>query len=278
VIYLAYDGSLNGDWVFRYALRFAAHPGEGALTLVHVRDVRLPNGMLEAKVDRIRLECSRQGVDLRLDIRSPEKSVFQTLVRAIPPGRESFVLCGTRVRSRQKAFLAGTVSEKLLGAARFQTLALRVVQPGLLGFPRVFLIPLAGHPRGFKGTWPFFHLFLPEVVKIYLLRGMVVGTLRLGQLSLQQTRTLREAGAKYLQGVVEEILRWRGEVDFALDSRVSICDDWVGEILVQASKLKARMILLGASEQPLAHRLTHRNALERVLRGAPCDVGIYRSL
>jgi nucleotide-binding universal stress UspA family protein len=37
-------------------------------------------------------------------------------------------------------------------------------------------------------------------------------------------------------------------------------------------------VLLGATERALGHRLLHGDALERVLRGTPCDVGIYRSV
>jgi nucleotide-binding universal stress UspA family protein len=47
-------------------------------------------------------------------------------------------------------------------------------------------------------------------------------------------------------------------------------------VLVEASRLKSQLLLLGASERSLAHRVVHGQVLERILRDAPCDVGIYR--
>jgi nucleotide-binding universal stress UspA family protein len=277
MLYLAYDGSLNGDWVARYAVRFAAHDGR-ALTLLHVEDDSLDDKELAGKVERLERECRAQGVELYAQSLSRGKSVFFTLLDNIPAGNRSLVVCGTRVRSRNRAFLTGTISEKLLRCGRFDVLAIRVVQPGLLGSPREFLLPMAGHPRGFEAIWPFFRLFLPEVDKVCLLRAMQVNPLRLPHLSRQRQRALREAGNRYLDRVAEEIGRRRGKADFRLDSRVRICDDWVREVLLQASDLKVRMVLLGATERSIGHRLLHGDALERVLHGTPCDIGIYRSV
>ncbi len=63
---------------------------------------------------------------------------------------------------------------------------------------------------------------------------------------------------------------------FAIDRRVHGHRDWPHQVLVEASRLKAQMLLLGASERSLAHRVFHGQALERILRETPCDVGIYR--
>jgi nucleotide-binding universal stress UspA family protein len=277
MLYLAYDGSLNGDWVARYAVRFAAHVGR-ALTLLHVEDDSLDEKELAGKVERLDRECRAQGVELYPQSLPRGKSVFFTLLDNIPAGNQSRVVCGTRVRSRNQAFLTGTISEKLLRCGRFDVLAIRVVQPGLLGSPREFLLPMAGHPSGFQAIWPFFRLFLPEVDRVCLLRAMQVNSLRLPHLSRQRQRALREAGNRYLDRVAEEIGRRRGKADFRLDSRVRICDDWVREVLLQASDLKVRMVLLGATERSIGHRLLHGDALERVLHGTPCDIGIYRSV
>lgn len=278
MLYLAYDGSLNGDWVSRYAIRFASHAADRTLTLIHVRDGTVPADLLERKFEHLERECRAQEVELVPQVLPPGRNVLSTLLAAIPAGTQSYVVCGTRVRSRRKPFLAGTVSEKLLRHGRFHVLAIRVVQPGLLGAPRDLLLPLAGHPRGFASAWAFFRLFLPDLESVHLLRGMVVSPLRLRHLSPAQIRVLREHGVRYLAAVTDEISRGRGAADFRLDSRIVLCDDWVREILVQASRLKARLILLGASEQALLHRVLHRNPLERLLRGTPCDVGIYRGL
>jgi len=278
MIYLAYDGSLNGDWVSRYAIRFASHPAQGELRVVHVRDYSVPDALLEEKLSRIEGECRQRGVAFSTSLVKRGRDVFSPLAEAIPGGEESLVLCGTRVRSRRQVYLHGTVSEKLLRCGRFSVIAIRVVQPGLLGNPHDFLIPLAGHPRGFRTAWPFFRLFLPHVRNVFLLRGMAVSSVRYPHLSPERDRLHRNAGLRYLQEVREEIFREKGQVDFIIDNRVVTCEDWPREILVHASKLKAQMILLGASERSLTHRMVHGNPLERILKETPCDVGIYKGL
>jgi nucleotide-binding universal stress UspA family protein len=154
-------------------------------------------------------------------------------------------------------------------------LALRVVQPGLLGNPSAILIPLAGHPRGIRSVWPFFRLFLPEVETLMLLRGMVVSPLQFQHLSLDRTKKLRAEGFEYIREAVQEINRDRGGAEFSLDSRVVVCDDMAREIVVHASKSKTQLILLGASERDLPRRLISGDLLEEVLRETPCDAAIY---
>ena len=278
MIYLAYDGSLNGDWVARYAMRMALHAHQCSLTLVHIREPALSEDLLAEKLERIEGECAALGVNLHCELRPPAGDVHAALLRAIPPGAESIVVAGTRVRARNRSYLAGTIAERLLQCGRFPVLALRVVQPGLLGHPRRFLLPLSGHPRGVASVWPFFRLFLPEMENLVILRGMIVSPQRLRHLETARIRGLREAGVRYLGNVAEEIRCRRGAADFMMDSRIVISDDWPHEILVHASQLRSRMILLGASERALWHRLLHGRPFERVLRDTSCDVGVYRGL
>jgi nucleotide-binding universal stress UspA family protein len=57
-----------------------------------------------------------------------------------------------------------------------------------------------------------------------------------------------------------------------------LSDDWAKETFIQAGKLNADMVLLGASERGLSHRFFLGNRIERILSSTPCDVGIYRKL
>jgi nucleotide-binding universal stress UspA family protein len=278
MIYLAYDGSLNGDWVSRYGIHFAAHTSEKKLTLVHIQDGSVSSEQVAEKIDKIEQECSTQGIELTRKILPLKKNVCQSLLNAIPYGSDSFVVCGTRIRSKRQAFLSGTISEKLLESSKFNVLAVRVVQPGLLANPRKFLIPLAGHPRGFNSAWPFFKLFLPEIEEVYLLRVMNVSSFQLLHLSPHRMQELRKKGLKYLAAVIQDIKQECGADICRLDYRVIVSNDWPGEILVHSSKLRARMILLGASERTLLGRTVYGNSLERVLRGTPCDMGVYRGI
>ncbi|MDI6687714.1 MAG: hypothetical protein QME06_05765 [Desulfobacterales bacterium] len=278
MIYLAYDGSLNVDWVSRYGIRFAAHTAEKKLTLVHIQDNSVSPVQVVDKISKIEQECGAQGIELCRKILPLKKNVFQSLLDAIPHGRESFVVCGTRIRSRRQAFLSGTISEKLLESYKFNVMAVRVVQPGLLANPRKFLIPLAGHPRGFKSAWPFFKLFLPEAEKVYLLRVMKVSSFHPLHFSQHRMQELRKKGLKYLDAVMQDIKQECGAVGFQIDYRVVVSNDWSREILVHGSKLRTRMILLGASERTRLGRAVYADSLERVLCGTPCDMGIYRGI
>ncbi len=275
MIILAYDGSLNGDWVSRYAMRFAAHTGN-ALSVLHVRDGSVEDDQLNRKLQRLEHECRALGVEFTGEILSEENGVCHTLLKHIPSGPGNIVVCGTRVRSRQRRFLMGTIAEELLGAGGFPVLALRVVQPGLLGTPRELLLPLAGNPHDFEAAWPFFRLLLPDVDRLFLSRCIQVGTLRLSHLSTARRDAMRRLGERYLAEVCDEILRQCGDSSFRLDWIMAICDDWVREVLIQASRLKVRMMLVGAAERPSDHRLRHVGDLERLLHGTSCDVGVYR--
>ncbi len=278
MIYLAYDGSLNGDWIFRYALRLASQSEEKKLHLIHVRDGGLPEELVEQKLLDLREECRAADIGLIREIRPLEKSVFQSLLRAVPEGRSHCLVCGTRVRSRRQTYLSGTVSEQLLRQRKFSVMAVRVVQPGLLGNPHHFLIPLAGHPRGFASGWPVFRLFLPQVATVHLLRCIKISSFHSRNLSLQKKRSLHEKGFKHLSKVRDEILEKKGSPEFFLDLYIAVSNDWVREILVHASTLKIQMILLGASERTLARRVLQSDPFERLLRDSPCDVGIYRGI
>jgi nucleotide-binding universal stress UspA family protein len=278
MIYFVYDGSLNGDWVSRYGIRLATHTAEKKLTLVHIQDGSVSPVQVLEKIGNIEQECSAQGIELIRKILPLKKNVFQSLLNAIPHGSESFVVCGTRVRSKRQAFLSGTISEKLLESNKFNVLAVRVVQPGLLANPRKFLIPLAGHPRGFKSAWPFFKLFLPEVEEVYLLRVMNVSSFQLLHFSSHHMQVLRKKGLKYLAAVIQDIKQRCGAEIFRLDYRVVVSNDWPREVLVHGCKLKTHMILLGASERTRLGRAVYANSLERVLCGTPCDMGIYKGI
>ena len=278
MIYIAYDGSLNGDWISRYGIRLATHTAKKKLTLIHIQDDSVSPLRLAEKISRIERECTAQGVELRSEILPLRKNVYQSVLKAIPHDRESFVVCGMRIRSKRQAFLRGTISEKLLTYRAFNVLAVRVVQPGLLANPGSFLIPLAGHPRGFQSAWPFFRLFLPGVEKVYLLRVMKVSSFRFYKSSPKRTQQLRKKGLKYLSAVIQDIKQGIGPATFRIEPRVIISDDWPMEILVQSSKLRTRMTLLGASERTRLGRSLYINSLERILRGSPCDVGIYRGI
>lgn len=275
-IYLAYDGSINADWVARYAINMAAGSRNPRIILVHILTQTYSAETIDKKIHEIEVECTSRGVEMTSQVLPLRKDVFQSLLKAIPPGVESLCVCGARITSRGKGFLAGTISEKLLRRKQFDVLAIRVVKPGILGVPKELLFPLSGHPRGFQAAMSFFQLLAPEVEQLHLLRIMKVSSLWFQYMPVTSVRALKTKGFAYVNQVITEIREQLGENHIRLDAKVILSDDWVKEILIQASKTRAQMILMGASDRNLPSRYFYGNKIEQILRRSPCDVGIYR--
>jgi len=278
LIYLAYDGSINADWIARYALRMACAVPDKHLRLVHIRDGTIGDEKLTAKLERIGVECRAMEVELSISTVSMQSDVLTTLLSTLPEGQEVYCLCGARTTSREKGFLSGTVSQRLLRTRRFNTLAIRVVNPGQLGCPANVMFPLAGHPRKFTAAMPFLTMFTSCIKKLILLRIMTVNPLFFRYLSAARARVLLMEGTHYVREVMQDIRNEIGEDGLRFDDRVLISDDWVKEILIQAGKTRAGLMLLGASDRFLQSRFFYGNKIEQILRHAPCDVGIYRKI
>jgi nucleotide-binding universal stress UspA family protein len=272
----AYDGSINGDWVSHYAIRLAANRPERTLHLIHVRDGETTEAELQEKLVRIRTECERLGVILKPHVRPLAGSVLQTIHKAVEAGSDSYLVCGTRVRERQRGLLSDTVSERLLRLRHCNVLAVRVVQPGLLGCPRRLLLPVSGHPRGFCGGLPFLKLLGPDVVQMHILYIRQVTRWRFRMLSHETLDQLRQPGVAYCQRVEREIGQRLGLAASIVDANVVVSDDVPKEIVIAANKTKSRLIYMGASERNLPARMLYGNPIEQVLRNATCDVAVYR--
>jgi hypothetical protein len=277
-MYLAYDGSINSDWVARYALQMTSCTPGRQITLLHIEDGTISQERLELKLEALAHAGKMKEVDLRVLVLRQQGDVLTTLLGAIPAGERTYCICGTRATSSAKGFLAGTISQKLLRLRQFNTLALRVVNPGLLGCPGNVMFPLSGHPRKFEGAMPFLLMLAPCIRKLILLRIMTVNSLVLRYLSAARAGKIQDRGAVYIQDVMREVVRETGNYTFLLDDHVLISDDWAREILVQAGKAHAGLILLGAGDHFLQSRFYFDKKIERILRRPPCDIGIYRKI
>lgn len=276
MIILAHDGSIYGDWVARYAVRFASGESDRSLLVLHVLDGQVSAEVVEKRFDQLAKECAVSHVDFLPQFLPLSTTVHRSLRMAIPHEQKALLVCGTRVKPRKRFYLTGTVSEKLLRMHQCPVLALRVVQPGLLGHPQDLLLPLAGHASGFRRLWPVFRRLAPALHSIHLFRSLYVNQLRQPYLSPSREQLLRQMGTSYLKAIAAELEELAPTHQATVDQRITISSDWVEDVLVQASRLKIQIMLLGISERSLAHRVFHGVALERVLRETPCDVGIYR--
>ena len=273
MLVFAYDGSLNGDWVAHYAVRFAANRSERKLRLVHLYEDS-PEPHLHERIARIDRECGLAGVTLEVELGTPGSTgIAERLLALVPPG--AILVAGTRARPRDTAFLAGTVSVRLIEARRCPVIAIRVVHPGVLGLPGSVLLPVEAKGREVKRALPLLHLLGPDLERLDLLLVRELSRLRLRFLSDEGARRLLAEGRKSLAPLEEELRHGLAPLLVELDSSVVVSDDAPREILLRASKRRSRLICLGAPERPLA---PHGEPVERILRDTPSDVAVYGSV
>lgn len=277
-IYLAYDGSINSDWVAKYAINMANNNGIRKINLIHVNEGIYSLKAIAEKIAVIESHSTSRGVELSIATLPLSGNVLTTLMGAVPEGDANLCICGARSTSRGRGYLAGTISEKLLRCKRFNVIAIRVVKPGILGLPREVLFPLSGHPRGVNAAMSLFLLLAPQVTRVYLLRVMYVRPLRFRYMSASRASSIRKAGNAYLEKVLEDLGGSLAGSGRFFDGKVVLSDDWVKEILIYANRIKAQMIVMGASDRNLPSRYFYGNKIEQVLRHSPCDVALYRKI
>lgn len=276
MIILAYDGSLYGDWVAQYGLNFAVREVDRKLLILHVLDGKTNREVVSGKLAQLQKNAKSQNIEVLLQFLPLDKGVYRSLRHAIPHAPDSLLLCGTRSKAKKKTYLFGSVAAQLLRVHQCPVLAMRIVQPGLLGSPQNLLLPLAGHGAGFARVGPVFYRLSSHLHRVHLFRALHVHHLRHAYLSLPRQRRLLAAGQSYLEKISNEMTEALSEQPFCVERQVMISSDWPNSVLMQASRLKSQIILLGVSERNLAHRAFHGVGIERVLQETPCDVGIYR--
>lgn len=278
MIFLAYDGSINGDWVAWYAINLARNGPDRKLHVVHIETSEIPKENREEGLERLKQECLAADVQAEIAVYRDEGGVFRSLLRHVHEGADVYLLCGTRARSGKKGYLSGTVSEKLLRDRRFNVIALRVLQPGLLGAPHNVLLPVAGSEEGLETGAEILRLLAPEIRYLQVLRVMMVKHLLFRRLRPEQASRLVHKGEQTLEAVEEVLAAELGLDEDALDSRVVVSDDWAHETVIAANQHKSQLICVEAARHFLTRRFFYGNPLEVVLRDAPCDVAIYRGV
>lgn len=276
MLVFAYDGSLNGDWVAHYAVRFAANTTARKLRLVHVTAAS-PESNLDERITRIADESKVLGVVLETELVPRHgANVAETLLQIVP--ERATLIAGTRARPRKLALLAGTVSARLLEAGRFSVIAMRVVHPGVLGQPGSVLLPIAGRPHQAALALPLLRLLGEDLQRLHLLLVREVSGIRSRLMSLEGEEKLLAEGRALVAPIEDELRAGLAPHSFELDSSVVVSGDAPKEVVLYAGKHRSRLIALGASRRTLPERMVSGNAVERVLRDAPSDVAVYRSV
>jgi len=270
----AYDGSVNAHWVVRYAIHLAAGTPAKALRLVHVRDGRISESVLERKLEYVLDDCARSGVEATVhDVRA-RGDVADALLEAVPPGPDTLLLCGTRARARRRRLLAGTVSQALLRAASCSVLALRVVLPGLLGAPQRVLLPVAGNAGEGRAAGMVLRLLLPGLQTLHMLHVVSTANARVRSASGATLARLRARGRDAVTRVEDELLSAVPLGHIHLDAYVRIAEDWTGQSIIAAGQHRCGLILAGASPRLLGGSVAELRRMERLLADTPADVGI----
>jgi len=288
MLHLAFDPTTHGYWVARYAVRFATHLVPPELAAWHVsRSVVAPVATLDSSAPcdssidvelwrRLQDACDWQGVALSPHPEVSPEPIGDVLARKVPAGPNEFLVCGTRVRPDRREILRGSVAARLLADVRRNTLAIHVVQPGLLGTPRDLLIPLAGHPRGLQAVLPWLRLFGCDLARVHLVVVIPpTATWRSARVRAAPGLSV-ESAREYLAGVERETLAVAELARAIVDVRVVTANDAPRVILNDARRMRTGFILLGASERTWTQRVWRGDPTEEILQEAPCDVGIYR--
>ena len=273
MIHFAYDGSLNGDWVAHYAVRFAQATPARRLRLLHVRDDTV-GSTLDERLARIREECTQLGVTLDWQILARDGGdVSERLLTRLPDDPRTLLVAGTRWRPRNQSYLAHSVTAHLLAHAPGMVVGLRVVNPGFLGQPARMLLPIdAALPR-MTAALPLLRVIAPDLRELQLLVVHRLSRLRLQMLGAEKASRLLADDQLLAVDLEDELRTALAAPAFHLDATAVLCDDQAAEILAVARRLHSRLIAVQAGH--MAKPLGHAHAIERLLANPPCDVAVY---
>jgi len=275
MIYFAYDGSIDGDWVSRYAIQMAACSTPAALHLVHVRE-RPNENVLGDKVGRIEHECRLRGVTLTVSEKPLEQDLFSTLVSMLDPA--SLVICGMRTKSHKAArrgYLKESIARRLLEHGAFDVLAIKVLHPGLLGVPHRLLLPLHAVLPLPQAGFRFLHLMAPHLHRMHLLELIPAGRIPFRPGFRRWLATQRQMAASRLAERESELAGTLELDREQFDCSTRLTAAWPCEVVVRAGRHKSQLIFMGLPRRSMLQRLRSIYPVEEVLRDAPCDVAIF---
>lgn len=275
MIYLAFDGSVNSDWLLHYGIYFAKSSGR-PITLLHVLGGTALSEEINSKILHAEKLCRKKSIECRIRIIPLRGNAADSIASEIESTSDNLCICGTRIRSPGRGILSGTVSEQLLRMNRFPVLVLRVVHPGILGSPDRLLLAVSDRPDVYEKLKKVLNLFLLNAKEAHLLHIAVFSALKMMLFGRTASARKKKNGLFHIKHVAEKIRS--GFPDLKIDSRVVVSENWPDEILIHAAKLKANFILMGATERSAARRIFNSSRFEKILRETPCDAGIFRNV
>lgn len=293
LVYFAYDGSLNGDWVFRYALRIAKNLRNTSLIIIHVLDEKIPGDRLSDKFNFMQTECKKNKIKFQSSIvpkikNSISLTIHNTITSQLPEDAQTLVICGARGRGKGRGYLRNTVSEQLLAIKNSPAhiMVVRVVQPGLLGQAADILMPISGRPLALDRALHFLEYLKKPLQSLHLLHvtrkpGLTTGLIWHSEKKFKEKQT---TARHYLRDVARVIKKYINDPNIKVDWRSVTAINPLREIMVQSTHLKSQIILMGIPAISHHHQIFRRllpsnrawNDLEEFLRQTSCDIIFYQ--
>lgn len=275
-IFLAYDGSINGDWIARYAIRLAAGDDEKKLRVLHVETAELVTADLAEKFANIRLIAEKAGVAAEVQICPMRHGVAGGLLEHLSSMSDALLVCGARARGGRRGFMGGTVASELLRDTSFDVIAIRVVQPGALGVVRRLLLPMAGHRPSRSAAVELLRALSHDLRQVRLLHVVEKPLRQLRRMEAEKAGAIRRSAGRVLQRVARYIRDETAGADLPIETAIRLSEDWARETLIDAAQQQSDLICLEASRHSLEQGFKFGDPFETLLREAPCDVALYR--
>ncbi len=273
-VFLAHDGSLNGDWIAHYALHLAAGSVDRRLTVLHVEDANISGAPLQQRLERVEGLGERIGIKVETEILPMHGGVFGGLDEFLPKGRDTLLVSGARVSGGRRGLLSGTISERLLRFGRYNVLAVHVLQPGLLGDPKRIVLALGDNAHAAAAA-PFLKPLAERIQLLDILYIETVSRLRFTRLNDAEAARLRHAAQTVVSQAERELLAATGLTPERIETHARVSDDWAKQTAIEAGRYRAGLTM--AEMPPLkATGLSFGHPIEELMRIAPSDVAVYR--
>tara|TARA_R110000787_G_scaffold211281_3_gene321135 strand:+ start:81280 stop:82119 length:840 start_codon:yes stop_codon:yes gene_type:complete len=274
-VLFAYDGSINGDWVAKYAIRLAANSETRTLTVVSVQKNTPPPRYLTEKINRITSIAADRKVTLDVKLINA-KSVFEGVISALEDPAGTLIVCSVRTRGNARGYLYETAAFQLMKHPELNTVAFRIVQPGILGSPHNILLPVAGRPSGIAGGVSLLHQMGSTVRQCRVLHAVSVSPRHYLRLTATEMTNLRLHGESLVAAVGRHLSQQLNNPSIRIDTAVRVSEDWVREVIVDACSYKSDLIIVEAAGASLRTALRRDDPIERLLHETPCDIAIHR--
>ena len=233
MLVFAYDGSLNGDWVAHYAVRFAANTAARTLRLVHVHGRRSPSRTWTS-ASRASPTSARCSASRSRPSSSARRGARRRRAAARARSRSGATLiAGTRARPaeprlpRRHRLGAPARGRSLLGHRDARR------APGRARATRAACSCRSrARPREAAHALPLLRLLGADLQRLHLLLVREVSRLRFRFLSHEGAERLLAEGRALVAPIEDELRAGLAPHRFELDSSVVVSDDAPREILL----------------------------------------------